>query len=222
MTTGSPGTNAAPEPGRRYDLTATQLAKRLGISRQQVHVYAKDGMKSRTVNGVLIFDEDECRDWIANNLSPAHGGKRPGAGRPGKSGRPRGAEIVESVHDQPSPGGEQDLDLLVRSTTPEDRAALATKVTVRQALAYHKWVAAMAAEHDLAVKQGKYVPALDAEHAWRRMATEAANRMDEASRRAADEIATRLQLTLEHRAVVEEVFRIELARVRDTLAERKA
>lgn len=214
----------------RFDVGATALAAAVGISRQQVHVYAKEGMPHRVVGRRMLFDVDRCIAWIENARHPSHGGVRAGAGRPrGKQGRARSPDVDShgqdgaDVHDAAPPArAEVDLDTLVQGTNREDRAALATKVTVRQAIAYHKWVAAMTAEHDLAVRQGKFVSAKDVEHSWRRMATDAASVMDDAARRAADEIATQLALTPEQRAKVEAVFVAEISRAKESLAGRKS
>lgn len=85
----------------RDSVRGSVLAARLGCSDQTVLNYVKAGMPvaGKDVGGRL-FDETECRAWIAKNKpgfdgATGRGGKRAGAGRKSEAGRDDESRVVE-------------------------------------------------------------------------------------------------------------------------------
>ena len=205
-----------------------QIAKALGVTPRRVRQMMNDGMTAIGEPGKYRFELAFCRDWMARNVLDHHGGKRPGAGRPkGGRGVDR-SQGTPSAKTKPPPVATNAtaLDRAIAEglvlERPEDIRALLGKVSAREAATIRSMVASMRQLHDLQVEQGKYVLVSEIEAATARMVSDAASMMDEATRRAADTIAAGMKVDAKARASIEESIRAEFARVRDTLAGRKA
>lgn len=199
------------------------LCAYLGVSKQRVSEMIKLGMRDfRVVKGKRLFNREACRMWQSRHLSPLHGGTRGGSGSKRRDGSgpaavsapvqapPAGPSVEEMLRDA---GGE-----LTASAIME----MARHASARQAATIRQMVAAAIQAHELEVRQRRYVAATDVEAAWKRLVQEAVSLMDDASKRAADLVASRLKVGAAERATIQSTMAGELARVRDTLAGRKA
>lgn len=210
-----------------------QLAKVLGVTPRRVRQMRREGMSASGGPGHYRFEEAFCRRWMEQWLLDHHGGKREGAGRK-KSGtiaqtaQSPGLNAPDHTGENGSGrgGGRSALDDAIAGglvlERPEDIRALLGKVSAREAATIRSMVASMRQLHDLQVEQAKYVLVSDVEARLARMVGEAASMMEDATRRAADAIAAATNVDARARASIEESIRAELARVRDTLAGRKA
>jgi hypothetical protein len=189
-----------------------------------------EGMPASGGPGAYRFELAFCRRWMERWLLDHHGGTRAGAGRKNSGLSAQSPEVDATehpgAHENGRGGGRSALDEAIAGglvlERPEDIRALLGKVSAREAATIRSMVASMRQLHDLQVEQAKYVLVSDVEARLARMVGEAASMMEDATRRAADAIAAAANVDAGARASIEESIRAELARVRDTLAERKA
>jgi len=199
-----------------------ELCAYLNVSRQRVSDMIKDGMKDyRVEKHKRMFNREACRMWMQRHVSPLHGGKRHGAGSKRRDGSdPVAADVAPALPVGPS------VDEMLREAGGELTASaimeMARHASARQAATIRQMVAAAIQAHELEVRQRRYVAAADVEAAWKRLVQEAVSLMDDASKRAADLVASRLKVGAAERATIQSTMAGELARVRDTLAGMRA
>lgn len=219
-----------PDPSGLLD--QHQLARELGVTPRRVRQMRREGMSAVGGPGKYRFELSFCQRWMEQWLLDHHGGKREGAGRKkrGQDGEPAADDSSRS--DPPKGGKNQSgapMSALDRAIAggmvlerPEDIRALLGKVSAREAATIRSMVASMRQLHDLQVEQRKYVLVSDVEAAWKRLVQDAVSLMDDAAKRAADLVASRLKIGAAERAAIQSTMAGELGRVRDTLAERNA
>lgn len=210
-------------------LDTAQLAKALGVTPRRVRQMAMMGMPcTGTKPGEYRYELPFCRIWMDRHLLDHHGGRRPGAGRPGRNGTTAKAGTDPTRETPPTaPTIESPPTALETAIAgglvlerPEDIKALLGKVSAREAATIRSMVASMRQLHDLQVEQGKYVMVAEVESRVARMVTDAASMMEDATRRAADAVASKFGHDAPSRASIEGMIRDELARVREALAGR--
>lgn len=85
----------------RGPMTASDLARRLGVSRQMIARYRAEGMPAERSGRAFLFDLAACAQWVHERRALSRsGGSRPGAGRPPSTGHgaePAGETQVETI-----------------------------------------------------------------------------------------------------------------------------
>jgi DNA-binding transcriptional MerR regulator len=198
--------------------TAAELARRLGVTRQQVAVYVREGLASDGTRGKrLLYDEARARRWIAENISSTVGGERPGAGRPRDI---PGVDKPDPVDELLDAKGDVEAMKLegVDVTSAERILEQLNKLSPRQASTLLSTLRAARERHDLDVARSLYVKADDVRAEWAKLIVQCKDRLQEAARAAADGVASTLGCTPEQRAAIENLITARVLEAQTALA----
>lgn len=156
--------------------------------------------------------------WQSRHLSPLHGGTRAGSGSKRRDGSEPAAVAAPIRAPDAGPSVEEMLRDAGGELTASAIMEMARHASARQAATIRQMVSAAIQAHELEVRQRKYVLVSDVEAAWKRLVQDAVSLMDDASKRSADLVASRLKVGAAERAAIQSTMAGELGRVRDTLA----
>lgn len=210
------------DPASTSDVTwvgVRDLCAYLGVSKQRVSEMIKQGMSDfHVVKGKRRFNREACRMWQSRHLSPLHGGTRAGSGSKRRDGSEPAAVAAPIRAPDAGPSVEEMLRDAGGELTASAIMEMARHASARQAATIRQMVSAAIQAHELEVRQRKYVLVSDVEAAWKRLVQDAVSLMDDASKRSADLVASRLKVGAAERAAIQSTMAGELGRVRDTLA----